>query len=70
MIKVENTEVYGWEAAIRGMRNPMNSWEKSDSCYCNEPITTKCNNLGCSHCGWAGAIWEKIRFVLGITIWL
>ena len=37
MIKFENTEVLGWEAAIRGMRNPMNSWEKSDSgygCYC------------------------------------
>ena len=33
MIKIENTEVFGWEAAIRGMRNPMNSWEKSDSCY-------------------------------------
>ena len=33
MIKFENTEVLGWEAAIRGMRNPMNSWEKSDSCY-------------------------------------
>lgn len=31
MIKLENTEVLGWEAAIRGMRNPMNSWEKSDS---------------------------------------
>lgn len=31
MIKFENTEVYGWEAAIRGMRNPMNSWAKSDS---------------------------------------
>ena len=31
MIKFENTEVLGWEAAIRGMRNPMNSWEKSDS---------------------------------------
>lgn len=31
MIKIENTEVFGWEAAIRGMRNPMNSWEKSDS---------------------------------------
>lgn len=31
MIKFENTSVYGWEAAIRGMRNPMNSWEKSDS---------------------------------------
>lgn len=31
MIKLEKTEVLGWEAAIRGMRNPMNSWEKSDS---------------------------------------
>lgn len=31
MIKFENTEVVGWESAIRGMRNPMNSWEKSDS---------------------------------------
>lgn len=31
MIKFENTEVMGWEAAIRGMRNPMNSWEKGDS---------------------------------------
>ena len=34
MIKIENIEVYGWEAAIRGMRNPMNSWEKSDSKIC------------------------------------
>ena len=31
MIKIENFEVLGWEHAIRGMRNPMNSWEKSDS---------------------------------------
>lgn len=31
MIKVENVKVYGWEAAIRGMRNPMNSWDKSDT---------------------------------------
>lgn len=31
MIKLEKTEVLGWEAAIRGMRNPMNSWDKSDS---------------------------------------
>jgi len=31
MIKIENTVVYGWDAAIRGMRNPMNSWDKSDS---------------------------------------
>ena len=31
MLKIENVEVVGWEAAIRGMRNPKNSWAKSDS---------------------------------------
>lgn len=31
MIKIKNVDVSGWEAAIRGMRNPMNSWDKSDS---------------------------------------
>lgn len=31
MIKIDNTDVFGWEAAIRGMRNPLNSWAKSDS---------------------------------------
>jgi hypothetical protein len=31
MLKIENTETYGWEAAIRGMRNPMNSWDKIDT---------------------------------------
>lgn len=34
MITFEHAEVVGWEAAVRGMRNPMNSWEKSDSQYC------------------------------------
>lgn len=33
MLKIENTEIMGWEAAIRGMRNPKNSWEKSDSVF-------------------------------------
>lgn len=40
MIKIENTEIVGWQAAIRGMRNPLESWDKSDSSYCN-PLT-KC----------------------------
>lgn len=31
MITINNVDVYGWEAAIRGMRNPMNSWDKSDT---------------------------------------
>lgn len=43
MIKLENTEVVGWEAAIRGMRNPLNSWDKSDS-FC-KPSTDNC--CGC-----------------------
>ena len=33
MLKIKNAEVIGWEHAIRGMRNPMNSWRKSDSCW-------------------------------------
>ena len=33
MIRIENTEVMGWEAAIRGMRNPLESWNKSDTDY-------------------------------------
>ena len=33
MIKIEKTEVFGWDAAIRGMRNPLNSWDKSDSSF-------------------------------------
>ena len=47
MLKIENTEVVGWEAAIRGMRNPMNSWEKIDSgltCSQNK------NNICDIHC--------------------
>lgn len=46
MIKFENTEVVGWEAAIRGMRNPMNSWEKSDSGICKGGD----DGIGCENC--------------------
>lgn len=42
MIKIENLNICGWEAAIRGMRNPMNSWDRSDTAFCgwdgNSPI--------------------------------
>lgn len=48
MIKFENTEVVGWEHAVRGMRNPMNSWEKSDSGYkCPYYSTKETVCLGC-----------------------
>lgn len=48
MIKLENIETYGWESAIRGMRNPMNSWDKSDSEYCNETIIA-CDDCPLAH---------------------
>ena len=47
MIKLENTEVVGWGHAIRGMRNPMNSWDKSDSAYCHRDLARDCTN--CVH---------------------
>ena len=52
MIKLENTEVVGWEHAIRGMRNPMNSWEKSDSYPCTilNEITEENRKYRCSGC--------------------
>lgn len=46
MIKIENIEVMGWEHAIRGMRNPMNSWEKSDSGICKGGD----DGIGCENC--------------------
>ena len=53
MIKFEKTEVVGWEAAIRGMRNPMNSWEKSDSGYCMDTLpchSCKISRNNCKKC--------------------
>lgn len=47
MIKFENSEVLGWEHAIRGMRNPMNSWDKSDSGYCGRDLLRNCRT--CVH---------------------
>lgn len=44
MLVIENTDVFGWESAVRGMRNPMNSWDQSDS------------NFSCKTC--EGCVWE------------
>ena len=43
MLKIENFEVLGWEHAIRGMRNPMNSWDKSDSNFFDDSEGHVCN---------------------------
>lgn len=49
MLKIESTEVLGWEHAIRGMRNPMNSWDKSDSGHCQLDLLRDCKT--CVHQG-------------------
>ena len=47
-MKFENTEVWGFKHAIRGMRNPLESWEKSDSDYCENLACEKCkDNKNC-----------------------
>lgn len=65
MIKIENAEIVGLEAAVRGMRNPMNSWVKSDSHYCFGPacpddvMVNKCRDecpyykKDCENSSWA-----------------
>ena len=52
MIKVEEVDVWGFEHALRGMRNPMNSWAKSDSikCYTNADCQHLCKNEPCGWC--------------------
>lgn len=49
MITIKNTDVYGFEAAIRGMRSPLNSWSKSDSEWCTESFgeCLTCENAQC-----------------------
>lgn len=47
MIKIENVEVMNFEGAIRGMRNPMNSWSKSDSFQCNSYGGYRCYSEKC-----------------------
>ena len=49
MIKISNVEVVGWEHAIRGMRNPKNSWDKSDSFECDGEYCIR-NNCNYSYC--------------------
>lgn len=56
MLKFEHTEVLGWEHAIRGMRNPLNSWEKSDSGYCHRDFLRDCRT--CIH-GPLEKCWRK-----------
>ena len=59
MLKIENTEVAGWEAAIRGMRNPMNSWEKSDSIFVEDG---ECHDICGNSCPYNGTVTDTETF--------
>ena len=45
MLKIENVETYGWQAAVRGMRNPLNSWHKQDSGWDCDPNSPTCGQF-------------------------
>ncbi len=58
MILIEKTELFGWEAAIRGMRNSFNSWDKSDSVFyyrdcgsCLHSLEDNCQLYDCTVLG-------------------
>lgn len=72
MIKIENVEIYGWEAAIRGMRNAKNSWAKSDTIFDGDKwcmgdndlkLMTTLANAGTDH----GKFLRMITVTLDIT---
>lgn len=55
MIEIKKVETYGWDAAIRGMRNPMNSWDKSDSYY-------GCDDVHCYDCRFAETCQKRFPY--------
>lgn len=57
MIKIENTEVVGWEHAIRGMRNPLNSWDKSDSFKTGDCVNRMCDKCDLNYKCIDGRFW-------------
>lgn len=66
MIKIEKTEVIGWEAAIRGMRNPMNSWEQSDSGRCLTHGPAHCSECEYGNSGCTGSESDlDVHFIIG-----
>lgn len=74
MIKLEHTDVYGWEAAIRGMRNPMNSWAKSDTEYCDRGGVFRVPKIGkndldlMKRLAKGGSVHAKYRRMINVTV--
>lgn len=67
MLEIENTEVIGLKAAIRGIRDPMNPWEKSDSGICFDTIACHTCRADRNHCK---SRMKNKEFVVGYDIGL
>lgn len=67
MIKVEHMQVWGFEHAVRGMRNPMNSWDKSDSYRCIVDMSLKkaVDKTSCDNCPLVCWCYRSERYILG-----
>ena len=67
MIKIENTEVVGWEHAIRGMRNPLNSWNRMDSheCTCHDGRDEFCPMVENGHEPAGGCDVDRCAYCIG-----
>lgn len=63
-MKFEHTEVFNFEGAVRGMRNSMNSWDKSDSGYCGKQICPSCS-LSAKGCRNSSEIKGGNNFTIG-----
>lgn len=63
MLRIENFDVMGWKHAIRGMRNPKNSWEKSDSCLCGDHID--CDGCPMDDDGHCNMPWFDDMIIIG-----
>lgn len=72
-MQIDNTEVYGFEAAIRGMRNPLNSWDKSDSYFDYNYSTGETIELGTNDLDLAQRLikagTEHSKFLRFIVVW-
>ena len=69
MMEITKHDIYGWEAAIRGMRNPMNSWDRSDSFFDNISVNIGKNDHDLMmRLATAGSVHAKYRRMIIVTV--
>ena len=68
MITLEKTATFGWESAIRGMRNPLNSWDRSDSTFEGEVKIGACDYILMMRLANGGSSHAKYRRMINVTV--